>query len=288
MTGASMKGDTFAASTRPGRPYGASGRKETCSGRRQFHDHAGIVQRMAEQRQVVQCRAPRRARHPAGQNPEYLRLKLELHVIDHLEQPGLVAPQAGAVLAAHVEFSLAGGHGDPQQRVEGVDAPRGDPGDVQTRLPVRVSLVRPGMGRDPKSERVDDQGFGRGQTLNARLGRVHGFTGRLHDHLSPTRVSDPKLSSIANENELQPHFIISSQTAAAPNQKGHSMHDSGQFHIDESAAPGYQRPDKPRGLSNFVQGDLGEARRIASRPLSGMVHLKGVQEDLAAPSAATR
>ena len=41
--------------------------------------------------------------------------------------------------------------------------------------------------------------------------------------------------------------------------------------------------DTPYSLSNYVQGDLDEARRVARRLLSGMVHLNGAEEDLAAP-----
>ena len=41
--------------------------------------------------------------------------------------------------------------------------------------------------------------------------------------------------------------------------------------------------DTPYGLSNYVQGDLEEARHIARRLLSGMVHLNGAPEDFAAP-----
>ena len=41
--------------------------------------------------------------------------------------------------------------------------------------------------------------------------------------------------------------------------------------------------DTPCGLSNYVQGDLDEARHIARRLLSGMVHLNGAPEDFAAP-----
>ena len=41
--------------------------------------------------------------------------------------------------------------------------------------------------------------------------------------------------------------------------------------------------DTPYGLSNYVQGDLDEARHVARRLLSGMVHLNGAPEDFAAP-----
>lgn len=41
--------------------------------------------------------------------------------------------------------------------------------------------------------------------------------------------------------------------------------------------------DTPYGLSNYVQGDLDEARDIARRLLSGMVHLNGAPGDSAAP-----
>ena len=41
--------------------------------------------------------------------------------------------------------------------------------------------------------------------------------------------------------------------------------------------------DTPYGLSNYVQGDLDDARHVARRLLSGMVHLNGAPEDFAAP-----